>query len=167
MYIAVLYMKPNINPLNATIMKKNKIALVTVPFIIGTIFGIAVFTVLSFVKDDAPADPPQQVSPISAADANALVKRYLSSAVPLNTPVRGYYINLQQLDAMNRLAIVYPSLAGFRIYIGKASDDSQVGIIVGVDNKGIDAVANGIYSTNSPQPGPCPPFCDSSSPIIK
>jgi hypothetical protein len=148
-------------------MKKDKIALATIPFIIGTIFGISVFAVLSFTRDNAPDNPPQQVSSITATDANALVKRYLSSAVPLTTPVKGFYINLQQLDAMNRLAIVYPSLAGFRVYMGKTNDDIQVGIVVGVDNKGLDAISNGIYRTDTQKPGPCPPFCDTNSPILK
>jgi hypothetical protein len=148
-------------------MKKNKIALATVPFIIGTIFGISVFAVLSFTGANAPVNPPQQVTTISAVDANALVKRYLSTATAPSTPIKGFYIDLQQLNVMNRLAVVHPEMSGFRIYLGKASDDSEVSIVVGVDNKGIDVITNGIYATTSLRPGPCPPFCDVNSPITK
>ena len=149
-------------------MKKNKITLAIVPFIVGAIFGISIFAFLSFSRMSASPEPQVvAVSAISPSDANTIVKHFLSTATTPTVPTKGFYVDLQQLEAMNKLMKENASLAGFRLYLGRGADEAQVGIVVGVDSKGIDATMNTVYKTNSPKTGPCPPVCDQNSPITK
>ena len=76
-----------------------------------------------------------------------------------------YLKNLVQLVAMNSLAKENSALTGFRIYYGKDNNARKIGIVVGVDNMGKDAVKNTIFNTDAPVSSPCPPICDTSSPI--
>jgi hypothetical protein len=148
-------------------MKKNKIAGTTLSFVFGAIIGVSLFALFSFTRTTAPAEPQSSVTVITAADAHALLNRYLMTAPASTTPIKGFYLDLQQLDAMNRLVKENPALAGFRLYLGKAVNDIPVGIVVGVDNKGSDATTNSIYKTDSQKSGPCPTICDQNSPITK
>jgi tricorn protease-like protein len=76
-------------------------------------------------------------------------------------------VDKAQLDAMNNLFKENPTLSGFRIYFGKDNDAKKVGIVIGVDASGKDMLKSTIFSTDSPVSSPCPPICDSSSPIIQ
>lgn len=146
-------------------MKKNKIALAIIPFFIGIAFGISLFALLSFSRTDDPPDPQTLTITMPVDNANFLYKNYISTASVVSTPIKGFNVDLQQLDAMNRLVRENPSLAGFRIYLGRDGSKNQVGIVVGVDSQGLDAASKNIYRTVSPSSGTCPFVCDRSSPI--
>lgn len=138
-----------------------------VSFVFGAFSAISVFILLSFTRP-APQNPAgNEIAPVTVAEANAMLKAYLSTAVKPTVPVKGVFIDRQQLDAMNRLVGEMPSLPGFRIYFGKEKTGVQVGIVTGVDEKNLDVVSMTIYKTESPGTGPCPPNCDKESPIVK
>jgi hypothetical protein len=146
-------------------MKTNKIGLSVLPFFLGAVLGFSLFAMVSFTRADAPVNSPPEPDSISATDANVLLKRYLVTATTSPTPIKAFYIDLKQLDAMKLLLNKNSTLAGFRVYLGKTPGNNQVGIVVGVDNRGLDVATKTIYRTDSPQSGPCPTVCDASSPI--
>jgi hypothetical protein len=155
-------------------MKKNKMAMVSVTFILGAVFGISLFALLSFVRTPNPPLPNPLLNPIQTAEANRLFHYYYDSATSLNAKIEGFYVDRPQLEALNELA-KNTALVGFRIYLGKTAPASKdtLSIIVGVTSKMLDDVpvatgVNGkIYRTESRKAGPCPPMCDRTSPITK
>ena len=90
----------------------------------------------------------------------------MTGAAPFNQVIKGFTVDKPQLDAMNSIAKENQDLTGFRIYFGKDNNGKKIGIVVGVDSSGKDALKNTIFSTDSPISSPCPPICDVSSPII-
>jgi hypothetical protein len=104
--------------------------------------------------------------PISAADAHACLTRYTANAVSFNQVIKGFTLDKSQIEAMNSISKENPNLSGFRIYMGVDKSSRKIGIVVGVDNTGKDAVKNTIYTTDLKNLSPCPPICDASSPIV-
>jgi len=147
-------------------MKKKKIIFPAVTFVMGAVIGITLFAFFSFKMND-PAPPPQGVRVISESDANTMFKRYFSSAIITATIVKGYSLDTLQLNAMKLIKNSNKEVSGFRVYLGKDANGAAVGIVVGLDSRGSDAVSSGIYMTESPNTGPCPPLCDQNSPIIR
>ena len=83
-----------------------------------------------------------------------------------NTAVfKTFYLDRQQLEALNMLAGKNSALAGFRLYLGRDEHGMLVGMVVGVDEKNADLVSDGIYKTGTIKSGPCPDICDKESPI--
>ena len=147
-------------------MKMNKFALISVAFLFGAISAISLVALYSFTGMGVPSPSVTGVSPVTAADANTLVKAYLkTAAVPLK-PAKGFYLDMQELAALNALAAKDSKLSGFRIYFGKESNGPAVGLVVGVDANNLD-LTKSILKAQSPKTGLCPPVCDNSSPIIK
>ena len=146
-------------------MKTNKYLLTLAGFLAGTVFGITTIVFLSFTNGPAAPAPGAGAVRLSAAEAHTFFVSYISGAVPYNQVMKGFNVGKSQLDAMNAIAAENPSLTGFRIYFGKDNDSRTIGIVVGVDNTGIDAIKNSIFSTDGAKPGPCPPICDVASPI--
>lgn len=150
-------------------MKKNNIAMISVTFILGAVFGISLIAVLSFVKPLNPPSPDPALKPILVKDANRFFHNYYDHAGPINDKIKGFMVDRPQLEAMNELA-KNPALFGFRIYIGKSDQGDSIGIVAGAKNIRLDDVtlATGmIYRTESRKYGPCPPFCDKTSLITK
>ena len=146
-------------------MKTNKIGLSVLPFFLGAVLGFSLFAMVSFTRADAPANSPPQPDSISATDANVLLRRYLATDTTSPTRIKAFYIDIHQLDAMKLLLNNNRTLAGFRVYLGKTTGNNRVGIVVGVDSRGLDVATRAIYRTDSPQSGPCPTVCDATSPI--
>ena len=148
-------------------MKKNKIILPAMTFILGLLFGVTLLVFMSFSESGVTRTPSQGLTVISAADANSMLKNYLKTATISTTPIKGFFLDTLQVNAMKLLAKENAALSGFRIYLGKDKSNTTVGIVVGVDNRGLDATSNTIYRTSSVKAGPCPFVCDVNSTISK
>ncbi len=147
-------------------MKKSKYYLTGIGFFIGTLFGIMAMVLVSFTKDIRNLGTRDGIISITATQANNYCKNYMSKSEPLNQVVKGFTVDKAQLSAMNTIAAENSSLTGFRIYMGKDNNNAKIGIVVGTDGNGRDAVSNSIFNTDSPSSGPCPTICDNNSPII-
>ena len=128
----------------------------------GMVFGILILGLMSFNS------PPggTGISPVSVEIARGYISKYVSGATRSNEIIKGFTIDKTQVDAMNALLRENPALTGFRIYLGKTADNIAKGIVVGVDAEGKDAVNNTIYGTDSKSVSPCPPACETTSPLI-
>ena len=139
--------------------------MVSVAFIFGAISVVSIFALLSFSGMGDPAVSPGTVTSITASEANALLSNYLKTADTIHKPLKGFFLDEQELEALNMVAGKNPTLAGFRIYFGKDPKGMLVGMVVAVDDKNADLISNGIYKTGSVKTGPCPVICDMESPI--
>ena len=110
-------------------------------------------------------DPPVGVTPIRAEEAKTLVGRYGGGATIPTKPFLGLYLDRRQAETIFYLLAKYPSLAGVRVYMGKEDTGKNVRIVVGVNDAYHDEVEQGILKTEAPVGGPCPPNCDTESPI--
>ena len=147
-------------------MKRNKFFYSSFGFFTGMVAGISIFGLLAFAHAPAEPAPPIGIVTITPTLAHTYFKNYMADALPLNQVIKGFTVDKAQLNAMNNLSKENADLSGFRIYFGKDVNAKRVGIVVGVDALGKDAVKNSIYSTDAPISSPCPPICDVSSPII-
>lgn len=147
-------------------MKKNKIFITGLTFISGALFGISIIAVYSFAS---PSQSPTKETPISVDSANYYFKQYFTQAETLNKDtIKGFAVNIEQLNTLTSILKTYPDLSGFRIYLGKDTKQNDLRIVVGIDQKGVDVVTAGsIYRTISAGSGPCPKMCDASSPVIQ
>jgi hypothetical protein len=133
----------------------------------GFFAGIFVSLVfIGLVSFSPPGSSGTGIFPVSAETARSYISRYFSAAAPVNSVVRGFNIDRTQLDAMNAIIKENPALTGFRIYLGRNNNNVVQGIVVGVDGQGKDAVNNTIFGTDSKTVSPCPPACETSSPLI-
>jgi len=147
-------------------MKANNIFFTTTGFFSGIVAGASMVALLSFTYDPGtPVVPGGGIVPITLTEAIGYFKNFQKDAAPLNQVVKGFTIDKTQLDAMNSLAKESTTLTGFRIYMGKDNNSRKIGIVVGIDNTGKDAVKNTIFNTDSQSLSPCPPICDVNSPI--
>jgi hypothetical protein len=146
-------------------MKINKYFFSAAGFLAGIGSGIAIMGLLAFSNHPGASAPGGGMTPVSAAEANSYFRNYMAAASPMNQVVKGFTIDRVQLDAMNAIARENNGLTGFRIYMGKDASGRSTAIVVGVESSGKDAVGNSIFNTDAPNTSPCPPVCDSSSPI--
>ena len=146
-------------------MKTNKYIFSVLGFLTGMVLGISTIGLLAFSNGPSASAPSGGMIPISSAVAHSYFNNYLSTATPFNQVIQGFTIDKAQLDAMNSIARENAALTGFRIYMGKDGSSKKIGIVVGIDNTGRDAVTNSIYNTEALIFSPCPPICDVSSPI--
>ena len=147
-------------------MKTNKYFLTVIGFFSGIVVTISFMGLFAFSSGPGSPAPGGGNVPVSVAVANGYFKNYMASAVSVNQVIKGFTVDKNQLEAMNNIAKENTTLRGFRIYMGRDNNANPVSIVVGIDGKGLDAVNNTIYNTNSPG-NPCPPVCDVASPIIK
>jgi hypothetical protein len=147
-------------------MKANKYFFPVMGFFSGVVIGMSMIALFAFTSSPSSSAPGSSISAITADVAHSLLVKYLADAPPANMVIKGFTIDKSQLDAMNLISKENAELAGFRIYLGKDAAARKVGIVVGVDNLGNDAVKNTIYSTDLQRTSPCPPICDVSSPIV-
>jgi hypothetical protein len=152
--------------LNYNNMKTNKYFFTALGFLTGLVLGISIIGSLAFTYGPGSSASGSSIVPITATDAHLYFGKYLSGAVSLNQVIKGFTIDKSQLEAMNSIAKENADLTGFRIYMGKDNTSRKIGIVVGVDAAGNDAVKNTIFSTDAPKLSPCPPICDISSPIM-
>jgi hypothetical protein len=146
-------------------MKTNKYFLTVLGFFSGMAVGISIIGLFAFSSGPASPVPPAGILPITAAEAHGYFNKYMTDAVAFNQVIKGFTIDKSQLEAMNNIAKENANLAGFRIYMGKNNNSAKIGIVVGVDLAGKDALKNTIYNTESRNLSPCPPICDNSSAI--
>lgn len=147
-------------------MKTKNYFFVALVFITGLVSGISIISMMAFTHGPGAIAPGNPITPVTSADARVFVTSYLASAVPFNQVIKGFTIDKSQLDAMNAISRENAALTGFRVYLGKDNSAKTVGIVVGIDDTGKDAIKNTIFSTESRSLSPCPPICDVSSPII-
>ncbi|HMG16628.1 MAG TPA: hypothetical protein VK590_14320 [Saprospiraceae bacterium] len=147
-------------------MKTNKNYFNGIGFLLGTLFGVMAMVLVSFNNDTRKLETREGIISITSTQANNYCKNYLTKAENFNQILKGFMVDKAQLLAMNSISSENPGLAGFRIYMGKDSNNAKIGIVVGIDINGRDAVNNSIFNTDSPSSGPCPTVCDNSSPII-
>jgi hypothetical protein len=150
-------------------MKRNKIATISVTFILGTVFGISLIAVLSFVKPANSPSPNPTLTAVSTTDANRFFHNYYDKAVPNNQKLKSFPVDRLQLEVMDTLA-KNKNLVGFNIYLAKNDKAENISIIVGVTTTGEDAATGSlakIYKTESRKTEPCPPLCGADSPITK
>ncbi len=107
---------------------------------------------------------PTDISTINTDTANIWFNRYMKN--PYSGILKGFKINVVQLQIMNDLLDADSTIVGFRIYTGVKADKSKVGMVVGVDEAERDIVST-IYSSDIDRYGPCPPVCDVQSPITQ
>jgi len=148
-------------------MKTNKFFLTAIGFLTGIVLSISAMGLLAFVKGPVSSGAGPGISSITAVQANGYFKNYLSGAKSYNQVIKGFMVDRNQLNAMNNLVTENSDLTGFRIYMGIDNNSRKIGIVVGIDSYGKDAVNNTIYNTDSPNNNPCPPLCDSNSPVIQ
>lgn len=140
-------------------MKKNRYFFPVLGFFGGMIAGIALIGLWSFT----PA-ATGMVS-ISVTEAKTYLNNYLTDAAPVNGVIKGFTIDKEQFDAMSAIAKGNAGISGFRVYMGKDNSSRKIGIVVGIDELGKEAVTGTIYGTDSKSLSPCPPICDVNSPI--
>lgn len=138
-------------------MKHNKILFASVCFFSGLLAGITVLGLMSF----SPA-PGTGVVPLNQTAARSYIAGFVAGAAPSNTIIKGFTIDKSQLEAMNLLNRENQALSGFRIYLGKNESGKLLGIVVGIDSQGKDAVNNSIFGTDAKSVSPCPPACDAA-----
>jgi hypothetical protein len=156
-------------------MKKNRIALIGITFILGAVFGISLLSLLSFTKPPAapaPNSPPQE---LTIDQANKYFLNYFRNAPSISEKkFKGMIIDRQQLEAINALA-ANQKLVAFRVYMGLTDKYEAISIVVGLvgtDKPFQDATdaalgSSTIYRTESKNTSPCPYICDNNSPITK
>ena len=147
-------------------MKTNKYFFPVAAFFTGMVFGISILGFFAFTSGPSTPAPDGGVTPINTTVAHGFFNNYLVTAAPFNQVIKGFTIDKVQLEAMNNIARENAELSGFRIYMGKDNNSMNIGIVVGVDNLGKDAVKNTIFQTQAVKMSPCPPVCDVSSPIV-
>jgi hypothetical protein len=103
------------------------------------------------------------VKTISVDTAAAYFQCYMKDPDTVGV-FKAYNINLEQLRAMNMIAMNDSTVAGFRIYPGVFGDPTDVTVVVGVTGSGTDNTTT-IYTTSATGTGPCPTVCDGTSPI--
>ena len=135
--------------------------------IIGILIGATPFIFMSFTQNTSIRAVPQGLATITAQDANLLFKNYFKTATAPTTPIKGFFLDSLQYNAMKLIAGEKNDLAGFRVYLGKDRNNLPVSIVVGVDSKGSDATSNTLYKTSSIKSGPCPFVCDFTSTITR
>lgn len=149
-------------------MKKNKIAIISVTFFLGVVFGVSLIAILAFTRSDSsePNPTPRLISP---DEARTLFNAYYNAAQTITAKPRGYTIDREQLDVLKDLANQYSStnIPRFRIYMGRDAQGVMKSIVLGVDASGHDFTTGSIWRTDSPVSGPCPFLCDDNSSIIR
>jgi hypothetical protein len=135
----------------------------TFSFLGGLFLGLTIMISLSFTGKVLNPVPPVAAK-ISLQEAQSFTGRYYDQSTPMNKVIKGFAINKEQLDAMNRLSAENSSLAGFRIYMGLDNNNQPLNIVVGTTSQGSDNAVS-IYKTASMLSGPCPTICDNSSTI--
>ena len=146
-------------------MKTNKYFFPALGFLTGAVFGISIIGLLAFTNGPVMPAPGTGIIAITSAQANGYFNNYMSGATSFNQVIKGFMVDKSQLEAMNNISAENPGLAGFRIYFGKDNTAKKIGIVVGVDTMGKDAITNTVFNTDAPKLSPCPPMCDASSPI--
>jgi hypothetical protein len=144
-------------------MNKNHFALMALVFVIGILAGVYVPRLYSafFITNNPAAIPG--ITQIKVPEANKLFNDYYVGAPRPDSAFKGFWIQKDQLQALSLLAKAYPNFAGFRIYMGPDSP-VRTRIFVGVTSADRDDITC-IYRTTSGTSDPCPPICDTQSPI--
>jgi hypothetical protein len=134
-----------------------------ISFVCGGALGVTLFTLFSF---SGPGTSGTNEAPIGRDSARYYFHQYYDPVQTHNKDtLKGFSINTEQLNALNKLLTVNQDFTGFRIYFGKNRDGFDNMIIIGLDKNGLENESGGIYRTSSVHSGPCPKMCDENSPI--
>lgn len=98
--------------------------------------------------------PPKRDHRITLADAVAMTKAHRAAA---KDPMKGGMWPREAFEAV----LAQPGCAGIRIYHGRATDGTQNMVMVGVNADGADMTSGTIME----YAWPCPPVCDTASPL--
>jgi hypothetical protein len=147
-------------------MKKNSFTLSAITFITGILLGASAIGFFSFTNPGNPGAGGTGVGKVNQQQAEQLLQAYAANAQPINSVIKGFVVNRDQLGALNLLAKENESLNAFRIYMGTDASGNRVGVILGVDNQGNDIMGGSIYVAAGGA-SPCPPVCDANSSNIE
>ena len=99
--------------------------------------------------------PPKQDHRITLAAAAALTKAHRANAT--KDEVKG---EMWPRDVFETL-LAQPASAGIRIYHGRGAKGEKQLVLVSVDSNGADMTSGAIMEMGLP----CPPYCDTASPL--
>ncbi len=99
--------------------------------------------------------PPKQDHRITLAAAAALTKAHQAGAMKTEAKAE-----LWPRDVFETL-LAQPGCAGIRIYHGRGKDGARHMVLISVDGTGADMTSGAIMEMGMP----CPPLCDSASPL--
>ncbi len=143
-------------------MKKHRYTAPVAGFLAGMIAGLGFLGIVSFT-----AAPGGGNAPISPEQARSYIANYAAGATPSGEIIKGFTVDRSQFEAMSSLSRENGALSGFRIYLGKDESNQLRGIVVGMDSQGKDVVNGTIYNTDARSVSPCPPVCESTSPLTQ
>ena len=98
--------------------------------------------------------PDKRDHRITLAEAKELTTRHRKESP------KGGHAEFFHREALDTL-LAQPGCSGIRIYHGKGKGGEHHSVLVGVDAKGADLADAGIMQ----QAFPCPPYCDTESPL--
>lgn len=101
------------------------------------------------------AFPPKRDHRITLADAVTMTKAHRASA-----PADETKAHLWPREVFEAL-LAQPGCVGIRIYHGRGGDGAKQMIMVAVDSNGADMTSGTIMELAFP----CPPWCDTASPL--
>ena len=99
--------------------------------------------------------PPKRDHRITLADAVALTKAHRASAA--KDDVKGEMWPREVFETL----LAQPGTAGIRVYHGRGPKGEKQMVMVAVDANGADMTSGAIMELGYP----CPPFCDTASPL--
>ncbi len=138
-------------------MRKKRFPRIALAFVAGTIFGISLLAVVSFVNP-APPSP----APITPDEAKTLVTAYRNTA---HGSPYAFKVDENMFAAMKSLNDLDKDIKEFRIYLGIENKSDTLGVVVALNKQGRDDLSKPLTRTVSQHSGMCPPVCDSQSPI--
>jgi len=100
--------------------------------------------------------PDKRDHKISLAEATELTRRHRKEDPKAG---HGEFFHREAFETL----LAQPGCAGIRIYHGKGPKGEHHCVMVGVDGKGADMAAGGVMQMS----WPCPPWCDTESPLVR
>ncbi|MCX6244723.1 MAG: hypothetical protein NTU98_08460 [Bacteroidetes bacterium] len=146
-------------------MKKTNFLWMSAAFVAGSVFGIALLGLVSF---SGPATPPAAapaIVKVDSATAKSYYQNYIRTAQTSTTKVGGFAIDKDELTALTNVLADYPTLSGFRIYLGIDGSGRKVVLVIGTNAIGTENGKSVYSAVMGSHVGPCPPICDVHSPI--
>jgi hypothetical protein len=126
----------------------------------GLLSGLSVVIIFAFTNSTKSVN---DVEDIDCGVANTYFNNYMQTAQPFNDTLKAFNINYEQFSAMTIINSSFPlgTISSFRIYAGKNNKQDDVGIVVGVNEQGIDQTS--MMKSTSGALNTCPSICDVNS----
>jgi hypothetical protein len=140
-------------------MEKNQFFSPVVTGVLGIVTGAVIMYFVN--RTDTNINPITNSCPptLTHQQATLYKSNFKSQARPYLDTLKGFNVDVQEVNAMKCLLDRNSQLAGFRVYFGRDNAGTDKIIIVGVNNTGKDDRTLYYYVTHRLS-GPCPPTCD-------